>query len=713
MKTNSKPREVVTEAGEASTFTISNNSKIFRILIDGLYADKIQSVTREIWSNALDSHTQAGHPERPFDVSFPTAFDPTFRVRDYGVSLTHEQVMYMYTDLGTSTKEDTNDAIGKFGIGSKSPFAYTDNFTVTAVLDGEKRFYSAMIGADGVPAIHLMGTEAAEEENGVEVAFPVEKVDVGAFRQAAIRVSHGFDVKPTVTNDPAFDGWPELDLLMEGDGWRLLKGVIEGFREGAYARMGPVLYPINVGSLPDLDPVEAKLLRSTLIVDFDMGELEITASREELSYGRYDPTATSIKTKVETIANGIREKVEADIDAKPTYFEACIRYRELEQDYRSPEVVRIAARGATWRGQSLKDHISIRSAKNVGLNLSIHSRTQLEMATYKFKPTYNPKITAHDRTLVVFQDDSPGTRVHRTASRIQHAYKTHDYNQIVWVRIHDIRTARDSIIHLMEQLDGAEFVNAADLELPKTELTSTGKYERKPVLARILRQDFSKCIELSPEEFEEGGFYVPLERNVEVTDLALSAYRCRQLLVSTGLLDAETWIIGAPKTLWNKFKGDQWTNFFDYVREQAQLLDMSTVPEIAARNRAKRAVGRDKVLEFLANYVDATKLTEGSPVHFAMDLKNRAHETEIVDVDSILSLARACDLVVPESEQVDEMEEDLAAVLEEVDYRYPLLSVFYEKRLAYYDIPVDKVTDYVILCDTHMGANQLEAAVAA
>ena len=126
MKTSIAPRQVDTNAGETQEFTIKANGKAFRALISTLYENKIQSIVREIWSNALDAHVEAGCADVPFSVTFPTMLNPVFIVRDYGVSLEHDQVMRLYTTVFESTKEDTNDATGKFGLGSKSPFAYTD-----------------------------------------------------------------------------------------------------------------------------------------------------------------------------------------------------------------------------------------------------------------------------------------------------------------------------------------------------------------------------------------------------------------------------------------------------------------------------------------------------------------------------------------------------------------------------------------------------------
>lgn len=714
MKTNVIERDVAISAGESSTFSISNNAKIFRLLIDGLYADKIQSVTREIWSNALDSHQQAGHPERAFDVTFPSIFDPTFRVRDYGVSLTHDQVMHMYTDLGHSTKEDTNDAVGKFGIGSKSPFAYTDNFTVTANLDGEKRLYSAMIGSDGVPAIHLMGTMSTDEENGIEVAFPVEKEDVRAFRRAATRVSHGFDVKPTVINDDEFAGWPELPLLMEGDDWRLLRGTVEGYRESAYARMGPVLYPINKGALDGLSSVASQLLDATLIVDFAMGDLEITASREELSYGRNDPTAASIKAKLETIAEGIVEEATRRFDDAETYFEACCLYRSFIHDHNVPEVVRNIARGSAWNGRKLSNTVDLDAGQYPGVSFCLMDSSKLGRTQYRYDSMQrNIPVGARENSVVIIQDDSPGATVHRAASRLKHAQNTHKWDQVLWLKISYLPRAQDGIIRLMEELDGCEFINADDLEIPPSMARTRASYSRQPVLARKLGgTEFTTRVDLEAEDFDEGGFYVPLERNTEVGGPA-SAHVLRDLMVALGALDADTPIIGAPKTLQKKFSGDQWVNFFDHAREWAKTLDVSFVAQQEARQRAISKVRNDGILEFVSDYVRREDLPDDSVAFHAFTLRDRAQEETPSDTRSLRAAAGVFGLEIAEEVDTDEYTDELELIHEEIEGRYPLIGVMMDIKASYRDVPVDKVTAYVIMCDNNAEANQPEAKLAA
>ena len=63
----------------ASGFTIAQTSKMFKILSDSLYSDKVMAVIRELSTNAYDSHISAGN-KNPFKVTLPTAANPNFTV---------------------------------------------------------------------------------------------------------------------------------------------------------------------------------------------------------------------------------------------------------------------------------------------------------------------------------------------------------------------------------------------------------------------------------------------------------------------------------------------------------------------------------------------------------------------------------------------------------------------------------------------------------
>ena len=128
---------------EQSNYTIEATAKAFSILSDGLYANKIKAVVRELSTNAYDSHIDAGKPDVPFEVHLPNSMEPHFSIRDFGTGLSHEDCMNLYTTYFRSNRTDSNKAVGCMGLGSKSPFAYNDSFTVESFFNGKHRTYNA------------------------------------------------------------------------------------------------------------------------------------------------------------------------------------------------------------------------------------------------------------------------------------------------------------------------------------------------------------------------------------------------------------------------------------------------------------------------------------------------------------------------------------------------------------------------------------------
>lgn len=166
---------------ERKSFTVdTNSSKLFDILQDTLYTDKILAPVREYLCNALDAHNMIDQT-RPFDVYVPNTNVPEWAVRDYGPGLSHDDVMNVYTVYLRSTKDDSDDLIGGFGIGCKSGFAYTDQFTVISYFNGEKSRYAMFKNEFRKPDIALVDRTPTDEPNGIEIRIPVRNEDFNSF----------------------------------------------------------------------------------------------------------------------------------------------------------------------------------------------------------------------------------------------------------------------------------------------------------------------------------------------------------------------------------------------------------------------------------------------------------------------------------------------------------------------------------------------------
>ena len=311
---------VLSNVGEIGEFRIRNSAKAFNILSSGLYANKIRAIVRELSCNAVDSHTAAGRQATPFDVHLPNQLDPTFSIRDYGTGLTHEQVQNIYTTYFESTKTESNAFIGALGLGSKSPFSYTDNFTVTAIKDGVRNVYSAFIDGEGVPSIVLMHGESTDQPNGVEIKFAVNsRNDFYKFEEEARYVYTYFALRPVVSGGDGDFKFRDIEYKEKN----IVPGVHYTDSRSSRAVMGNISYPIDLPNAETALGDLHKLLDCGLEMHFDIGELDFQASREGLSY--IPQTITAIRSKLEALNAqlAVHVALEADVidnDWDKTYF---------------------------------------------------------------------------------------------------------------------------------------------------------------------------------------------------------------------------------------------------------------------------------------------------------------------------------------------------------------------------------------------------------
>ena len=314
MKLDVEVSEVVlSNVGATGEFRIRNSAKAFSILSSGLYSNKIRAIIRELSCNAVDSHVGAGKADVPFEVHLPTILEPYFAVRDYGMGLNNDQVVNIYTTYFESTKTDSNAFIGALGLGSKSPFSYTENFTVTAIKDGMQRIYSAFINEHGVPSIAQMSEELTDLGNGVEVKFSVtDRSDYNTFRQEAQNVFAWFKLQPIITGNSLK---VEPVTFKERD---IVPGVhvCQDRYSESVAIMGNIMYPLRDLPQPEKHFGDlASLLRCNLALEFDIGELDFAASREQLSY--IPLTLASIKRKLEMLNANLATHLAVKADAIP------------------------------------------------------------------------------------------------------------------------------------------------------------------------------------------------------------------------------------------------------------------------------------------------------------------------------------------------------------------------------------------------------------
>lgn len=341
MKLNHDNNAAVSTGAERSgTFGIANNGKAFKVLSDSIYQDKIGSMIRETVCNGLDSHIQNGNPDVPVQVHMPDAFEPWYSVEDFGLGMSPETVDGVFTVYFSSTKAQSNDVVGAFGLGAKTPFAYTDKFTVTSTHDGMRYMYVMYYNDNNEPQSDLMDSSEvpAGTPNGVKIEVPVKPEHFREFREAIQNQLRFFPVKPIILNGGQFEFDETPRAMLETKSVTVLDTAgMSTYSElrKSYIVQGPVGYVIDESLLvrrleealtqdsvkgltrKDLEFLRV-MLRTATWFKFDIGEIGVTASREGVEYTKH--TISNFATKLMTIHREMVDYVESTLaGAKNSY----------------------------------------------------------------------------------------------------------------------------------------------------------------------------------------------------------------------------------------------------------------------------------------------------------------------------------------------------------------------------------------------------------
>jgi DNA topoisomerase VI subunit B len=290
---NVKERELETQGVTATAvFGISANDSahIINMLRDTIYTDKVMAVLREYSANAWDAHREVGKADVPIKVTIPTDMDPMLRIQDFGPGLSHTDVFEVFTQYGASTKRNSDSTVGMLGIGCKSGFAYSDSFTVISCHGGKRRTYVAVLDVSEKGIMNLLDEQDCGEETGITIEIAIRKGDIAEFINKAENLYKYYYPRPDINIKLEDITGSQLDLKNGR--------IFESSQESAWiAVMGCVPYRINTDQLYENGErtVGAYVDEIKGVLYFDIGEVRVNASREELKYD--DPTKKAIAAK--------------------------------------------------------------------------------------------------------------------------------------------------------------------------------------------------------------------------------------------------------------------------------------------------------------------------------------------------------------------------------------------------------------------------------
>lgn len=518
-----------------SNYSIDATAKAFAILSDGLYSNKILAVVRELSTNAYDSHVAAGCAEKPFDVHLPTALDNEFSIRDYGTGLSREDCMSLYTTYFRSDKTDSNDAVGCLGLGSKSPFAYTDQFMVESFHNGNHMTFSAYKNENDEPVFALLSEQPTNDPNGLRVSFATEAGDSTNFKYEAQNVWKYFVTTPNANIDVEVDS--QGDATMSGDDWKICNKANRGYAKNELV-MGQIGYELDADQFEG-DVYDLLWRGYGLIIHANIGDVDITPSRESLSYNTR--TKDFIHNKIKNILEEISTQTQQYIDDSPTLWDARLAWTGVNRSMSGVKTIREAIgeithyknqelfSAETWCGVELPE--STKAGNNVVWYTKSKYRTTVQRQEISVL-----KVFSSDEMTIIYENEKKGS-----VGRVKHHLKEVKQEGNMFL----IRGDEDYLEEVLTAL-GANRDHVADVTTlakpPRNASSSSssgGGYKRCEVFrCKDSGEWYSDPSTVSVKE--ENVFFIESSRDdYFVNGKTLQLYKFRQLLNSLTAIGAD------------------------------------------------------------------------------------------------------------------------------------------------------------------------------
>lgn len=310
MKLNANEQKEAVIIGDIETNKVgidrNNVDFITTLLTTNLYSNPLGSFLRETIANGQDSQREAG-VEHPLLLVINKELNSsdghyTISIRDFGTGVSPERFDKIYRNIGSSTKRESNDYIGAFGIGRFSALAVADIVFINSYYEGT--CYAYIMYKDGTSiSIDKISETKGDFENGLEVKLDYEYRSYYHSIEGIIAEElKQLKYFPSLYVDNQLGGDnPKLKAFNDRQIKKFKHFTICNFGSNSLGCVvGNVRYPIESNYTSDL----ANII-SDIDLLFDIGELDITPNREAL---RYSPkTVTAIQNKVSAVIKEIKE----------------------------------------------------------------------------------------------------------------------------------------------------------------------------------------------------------------------------------------------------------------------------------------------------------------------------------------------------------------------------------------------------------------------
>jgi hypothetical protein len=386
-------------------------------LLRNNYSNTRLAVVREISANAIDANREA-NSARQIEIKVPTSMSPTFAVRDFGGGLSEEDVFGLYSKYGKSTKRESNNYIGAFGIGKFAPLSYGENFTCVSYHGGLKTSYNVFVNDDDDTKISKLFSEPSDEPTGLSIEVAVSESDIKEFRgvvQSFFKFFPQKDMPKFVGVEEDFIPEVKKSFGADDDSWFF----IEEENRYSYSHyhasilMGRVKYKLDANAINVENFIADEKIRrivKELISDCNfmfrvpLGAVKLHHSREALEYNK--ATQKSLCKILFKVAKEIKVIAVEKLSSSTCYFDAKRNYAIVLNSL--PYGIRDSfGQAFEWKGYSVESSYFQRPYELQDDVIITHSQKVEDKDArngFKVQSQKTNRIHCQDNTAILIQD---------------------------------------------------------------------------------------------------------------------------------------------------------------------------------------------------------------------------------------------------------------------------------------------------------------------
>lgn len=338
-------RKNVALSGEVKSreFTMKAGAHLMSVL-SGLYNDPVDACVREYLTNMYDAYApllRAGVKVTPPILRIPTRMNPTLEFEDFGVGMDFDMVWKVYAEYGNSTKSDSNDEVGGFGLGSKTAFCYNEGapWNIVTTKDGITNRFMAFVNEKGVPTLTHLSQTNTNAPNGTKVSIPMRSDDVVRAAEKARYYIPYFPMELRV--EGMLDVPKKVSYLLSSQGWGIHSRDTKNSWRSNVLRvvMGNVPYTLDIHSLfgwSDAQRDETLMFLSKNDIDLHVpiGAVDIVPSRDSLKFT--DRTKKAIRAAGEQMVKDMPKLIATLTAGCKTKWEQIVKAHELTDSINFP-----------------------------------------------------------------------------------------------------------------------------------------------------------------------------------------------------------------------------------------------------------------------------------------------------------------------------------------------------------------------------------------